>query len=316
MKCSGQSIGITFLLLLMMFIGGCSSDNNPITAQASSPASKEKEGTSPLQSSEIQKVSFQSESLDQVMKLNVYLPKGYSPEQRYPVLYLIHGYGGNETDLLSGLEVDQNADRLIEAGKIEPLIMVFPQMDNSYGLNTSLNYAVDYPGDPMTTYSGMYEDYLYKDVVGYVDQHFSTITSRDGRFIGGVSMGGFISLHTTFLHTDLFSKVGGHSPALFQDDWSQAGGENGVKRFLYPTDEDRQTRDPLIFAEDLDLSELEVYLDCGDQDHYKFYDGAEQLTKLLESKKVSVQYHLGQGAHEAEYWKSNLDNYLLFYAGK
>jgi enterochelin esterase-like enzyme len=213
--------------------------------------------------------------------------------------------------------MDHAADKLIESGVIVPFIMVSPELDNSYGINSAQTYSVTNPGNPNTTFNGMYEDYLYKDVIDYVDSHFSTLANRDGRFIGGLSMGGFISLHTAFLHIDLFSKVGGHSPAIFLNDWSTTGGEeHGLKSFLYPTDAVRQTRDPLIFVKNLDLSNIKVYLDCGDQDDFKFYEGSEKLYSILKTKGVSVEYHLNKGKHDGEYWKSMLDNYLLFYVGK
>ncbi|WP_027086459.1 alpha/beta hydrolase [Cohnella panacarvi] len=247
--------------------------------------------------STVQQVSFRSEALARDMNLNVYVPANYDPEQRYPVLYLIHGYGGDEK-AWTGLGIGKTADRLIADGKIKPLLIVMPAMNNSYGINSP---------------QGKYEDYLAKDVVAYVDANYSTIADRSGRSIGGLSMGGFISLHTAFLHPDLFGKVGGHSPAIFVDDWSTTGGVNGLKAFLYPTDEVRRERDPLLLAEALDLSTLEVYLDCGDQDYYKFYDGAEKLYRLLQSKGVSVQYHHKPGEHDGAYWTSMAEDYLLFY---
>jgi enterochelin esterase-like enzyme len=307
-------IGISVIVTLL--IASCSSkssNGSDSSAQVSPPT-----GTSDNKatSSQIQKLTFQSESLDHEMRLNVYLPAGYSPSERYPVLYMIHGYGGNETSWTDGVRIGNAADRLIEQGKIVPLIIVSPELDNSYGLNSAEEYTVSAPGDPNTTYMGKYEDYVYKDVVKYVDGHYSTIAGREGRFIGGSSMGGFISLHTAFLHPDLFSKVGGHSPALFVDDWSAVGGENGLKAFLYPNDELRQSRDPLILAKSLDLSKLQVYLDCGDQDGYKFYEGSDQLYKTLQSRGVASEYHLNAGKHDNDYWSSMMDTYLIFYGGK
>ncbi|SEB91609.1 Enterochelin esterase [Paenibacillus sp. GP183] len=307
---------MTILIVLCMFIGGCAMNNEPKSIQTLSQESPAMDKNNPLIASEIQKITFYSKSLNQNKKMNIYLPKGYSSAVHYPVLYLIHGYTGNETNWVPGMGIDQAADKLIEAGKIVPLIMVSPELDNSYGINSSQTYSVTNPGDPNTTYNGMYEDYLNNDVIGYVDSHYSTLAKRESRFIGGMSMGGFISLHTAFLHTDLFSKVGGHSPALFLNDWSTTGGENGLKSFLYPTDTVRQTRDPLIFSQNLNLSNMKVYLDCGDQDGYKFYEGSEKLYGILKAKGVSVEYHLNKGKHDGDYWKSMVDNYLLFYVGK
>ncbi|WP_052429432.1 alpha/beta hydrolase [Paenibacillus borealis] len=322
MKSRGNVKSVFMMIILCMSLAGCSPDKDSAevqtspSAEAASAAGTEAAEAAPLQSPGIQNVTFHSKALDQDMRLSIYLPKGYSTEQHYPVLYLVHGYGGKETDMIEGLGIHLNAERLTQAGQIDPLIIVSPQMDNSYGLNSSPVYAVNDPGDPLTTYNGMYEDYLVKDVVGYVDSHFSTLAERDKRYIGGISMGGFVSLHTALLHTDVYSRVGGHSPALFLDDWSAVGGENGLIRFLYPTEAQRQERDPLIFAKDMDLSDLAVYLDCGQEDSYRFYEGAEQLNTLLKDKGVQTEYHVRAGKHDGEYWRSHLDEYLIFYAGR
>ncbi|WP_083677781.1 alpha/beta hydrolase-fold protein [Paenibacillus sp. FSL R7-0337] len=295
-----------FLIILCIMLGGCSRNSGEASEEAA-----DKVEMAPLQSPGVQNLVFQSEALDREMRLSVYLPAGYKASQRYPVLYFIHGYGSKETDMFDGLDIQQNADRLIEAGQIEPLIIIAPQMDNSYGLN-----AVANPGNPASPSGERYEDYLVEDVVKYTDTHFNTLAERGSRYIGGISMGGFISLHSAFLHSDIYSKVGGHSPALFLDDWSLAGGENGLVQLLYPTEALRQERDPLLLAQNRDLSKLSIYLDCGAEDSYRFYEGTEQLYTLLKGKGVPVEYHLRAGQHDGDYWKSHMDEYLKFYAGR
>jgi enterochelin esterase-like enzyme len=303
-------------LLLSLGLGGCMFESEPSSVHhaevSPSPMSTTSAEQEPLQKSEISQITFHSTALNHDMRMNVYLPKGYSQAQQYPVLYLIHGFSGNETDWISGLTAGNTADQLIAAGEITPLIIAAPEMDNSYGLNSADTYK---PGDPNTLYYGMYEDYLYKDVITYIDSHYSALADRGSRWIGGLSMGGFISMHTAFAHPDLFSKAGGHSPALFMDDWSTVGGENGLKPFIYPTNELREQRDPLRMAEKADLSQLSVYLDCGKEDSYKFYEGAGKLSEILKAKGVSVQYHLNPGKHDGGYWQTHVKDYLLFYAG-
>ncbi|MEK4517222.1 alpha/beta hydrolase-fold protein [Paenibacillus sp. FSL H8-0122] len=238
MKGSRSSCLCLLLIILYIVLGGCSRNSGE-----DSQGAADKVETAPLQSPGVQNLVFHSEALDREMRLSVYLPAGYNASQRYPVLYFIHGYGSRETDIFDGLNLQQNAERLIEAGQIEPLIIVAPQMDNNYGLNAVVN-----PGDPAALGGERYEDYLVKDVIEYTDSHFNTLAERDSRYIGGISMGGFISLHSAFLHSDVYSRVGGHSSALFLDDWSLAGGENGLVQFLYPTEALRQERDPLLLA--------------------------------------------------------------------
>jgi enterochelin esterase-like enzyme len=252
-----------------------------------------------IESSKVIKKTFKSKSLKKDMNINIYLPKMYNKSIQYPVLYLIHGYSDNEDKWIPNLQLEKVADRLIENNQISPLIIVMPQIDNSFGINTSnkKNFSSNFS-------SGQYEDYIYKDLVSYIDKKYSTIKNRDGRYIGGLSMGGWAALHTAFIHIDMFSKVGGHSPAFINETW------------LFPTLEIRNERDPIYIASKKDLTKLKVYLDCGDRDDFKFYEGCEKLFVILQANGVSSEYHLNSGKHNDEYWKLNLEKYLLFYAGK
>ncbi len=318
MKSKRSSI-LMIAILAIMTISGCSSQstNTSSTPSKQTAASTTTESTS-VESAAVQqntsdrytKITFSSEALQKDMRVNVYLPKEYNEKKKYPVLYLIHGYTGTEDTWFPGLQAETKADELIEKKEIEPLIIVAPQIDNSYGIN-SKKVPVE-RGIPTSYFNtGMYEDYLYKELIPYIDANYSTISSKEGRYIGGLSMGGWVALHMAFAHTDMFSKVGGHSPAIFLDGYS-----GSAMAFVYPTEEIRNDRDPLRVAENKDLTSLKVYLDCGDNDSYQFYDGCEQLNKILKSKGVDSQYHLNTGAHDGVYWGANVENYLKFYAGK
>ncbi|OAB41771.1 esterase [Paenibacillus glacialis] len=247
----------------------------------------------------VQKVTFYSESLERDMKFNIYLPKGYKDNKQYPVLYMFHGYGANENSWIPELGLDKNADEMLSEDKINPLIIVAPQIDNSYGFNSISE--------------GNYSDYIVKDLIQYVDSHFNTDTTRESRYIGGLSMGGWVALFNAFQHPELFSKVGGHSPALFMDDWGNAA---GLQDRLYPSEVLRQQRDPLFLVETQNLKGLSIYLDSGDEDGYKFYEGAEVLYNKLQSRNVTSEYHLSSGGHDHEYWSRHASDYLLFYSGK
>ena len=255
-----------------------------------------------------QTINFSSKILDEELGVNIYLPIGYSEQKKYPVLYMLHGYSGDENAWFPGLEMEKKADALIQENKINPVIIVSPMYENSYGINST--------NDPVTSDSlyfavGNYEDYLCKEIIPYIDANYSTIASKDGRYIGGMSMGGWAAIHLAFSHLDMFSKVGGHSPALFVD-----GNTDNVMGFIYPTQELRNERDPLIVAKNKDVSSLKIYLDCGDTDSYQFYVGCEQLYNILKPKGVDIQYHLNKGNHDGEYWGAQIENYLNFYVGK
>jgi enterochelin esterase-like enzyme len=207
--------------------------------------------------------------------------------------------------------LDVKASELIEAGKINPLIIVCPDMENSYGINSSPKYSVIGGSNRNNNLSqGMFEDYFIKELIPFIDANYSTDARMESRYAGGLSMGGFISLYFAFNHPDLFSKVGGHSPALFMDELP-----NRLGPWLYPNEETRKERDPIEIAREKNLSALSVYLDCGDKDSYRFYEGCEKLYGILKENNVKAQYSLNPGEHTGEYWKSHSEEYLLFYAG-
>lgn len=258
----------------------------------------------------LKRVSISSDLLNKEMKINVFLPDGYSEKVKLPVLYIIHGYTNNNEGFMPGIGLEIVAQKMISEGKISPLIIVAPAIDNSFGLNSSrIPFVVgDDPVEAM--YSGMYADYLSKEVIPFIDKNYSTIKYKSGRFIGGASMGGFAALHLAFTNTDLFSKVGGHMPAVLID--------TSFKDFLswvYPNQKIRNLRDPIKLANTNDLSEMDVYLDCGDNDSFNFYEGSELLYKELKDRGVNAQYHLKKGNHDDEYLKGNLEEYLNYYVG-
>jgi len=259
-----KGIAVIFIVVFLFTLFGCGGGSgNSTTAQGGG---------------QVNKITVSSKSLGGNMSVNVYLPEHYAGGAGYPVLYIIHGMSGNPDSWLYYLGMSTVADKLIREGKIAPLIIVAPQMDDSYGL-------------------GGYEGYLSVDLIQYIDSHYKTDPSREKRFIGGLSMGGFIALHSAFLHPDLFSKVGGHSAALF--------GYTGITQ---------ATDNPIYIADNADLSSLKVYLDCGNIDPLSA--PTLKLFELLQSKQVVSENHIYSGSHEASYWRSHLEEYLVFYAGK
>ena len=264
----------------------------------------------PIFESRIDKIGINSIVLNKEMKVEIYVPKGYTDKEEFPVLYLLHGYTGNESDMRkSGFFV--MADILTKQDLIKPIIIVCPQIDNSYGFNSS-NEAYIFGSDPERNMNvGKYEDYITEELVNYIDSTYNTIDDREGRFIGGVSMGGHTSLRLGFVHSDLYSKVGGHMPALWTDNFKDEGFEN----WLYPNENARAERDPLYIAENKNLTSLSMYLDCGEDDSYGFYDGCKILNETLLKQGCDVQWYLNEGGHTHEYIEENARKYLQFYAG-
>lgn len=255
--------------------------------------------------SSIVKTSLFSTSLQKVMNVNVYLPPGYNENEKYPVLYVLHKLDEDEDFWFDQVLLDEQADRLIGLRKIRPLIIVSPQYDRSWGLNSADEVGM------VNNYwhIGRYEDYITKDLIEFIDSTYSTQKSRSGRYIGGTSMGGYSALLAAFKHHNLYSKVGGHAPALFEYMWEP------LKQMAGSTDEERQQNNPTWLAMHEKQNMLDIYVDIGDADWLK--DGALRFNEIMQDQNLkNYQFHyIPGGAHDAAYWSSQAESYLLFYAG-
>ena len=159
---------------------------------------------------------YDSPSLGMARRVSIYTPPGYENSgKKYPVLYLLHGMGGDEEAWLGLGRTAQIMDNLIAEGKAEPMIVVMPNG------NAALKSA---PGEsdrglykPTTklprTMDGAYE-LSFKDIMAYVEKNFRTIKRADSRAIAGLSMGGFHSMHISHIYPGTFDYVGLFSAAV------------------------------------------------------------------------------------------------------
>ncbi len=141
-------------------------------------------------------VDVPSQTVRYTIDTHIYLPPCYEAgDERYPVLYLIHGLNFTD-DQWVRLGAPAAADSLLADDAIGPLIIVMPRD----------RFDVDF------------EPLLVDDVVSFVDEHYRTVDNRLARAIGGLSRGGGWALHIGLRHADLFGRIGGHSPAVLSDD--------------------------------------------------------------------------------------------------
>ncbi|MGH3001287.1 MAG: alpha/beta hydrolase [Gaiellaceae bacterium] len=123
----------------------------------------------------------------------VYLPPGYGPAQRYPVVYLLHGMPGSPSEYLYGTQLASWADAAIEAGSIRPFVAVMP------AAGPDRNYNGEW--------AGPWENDLVTQIVPWVDTHLAAVRARSGRVIAGLSAGGFGAADIGLRHPDLFGAV-------------------------------------------------------------------------------------------------------------
>ena len=151
-----------------------------------------------------------------VGKFVVYTPANYDPARKpaYPVLYLMHGWGGNAEEWVNLGHADVTLDRLIAIGKAKPMIVVMPL---SYGDMTFLTngFEVWRDEEQISNNVNLFESALLKEIMPQVEKSYDAATDREHRAIAGLSMGGLEALTIGLRNADLFASIGGFSSAIF-----------------------------------------------------------------------------------------------------
>jgi S-formylglutathione hydrolase FrmB len=139
----------------------------------------------------------------------VYLPPSYasSPSQRYPVVYLLHGYGRTVDGWVPFIGLPGSADRDISAGTAKEMILVVPDANTLYGGSM-------YSNSPTT---GDWEAYITQDLVSYIDGHYRTVATRESRGLGGHSMGGYGVWRIAMKHPGVYSSIYALSPCCLMN---------------------------------------------------------------------------------------------------
>jgi enterochelin esterase-like enzyme len=151
-----------------------------------------------IERGKVETVEYDSKSVGSKRKMVIYTPPGYSKDIKYPVLYLLHGAGGNETNWTRAGAAGTILDNLYADKKIVPMIVVMP--NGSPGGAAGRN---------------AFENDLLKDIIPYVEANYSVKAGAEHRALAGLSMGGGQSLRIGLTHLDQFAWIGGFSSALF-----------------------------------------------------------------------------------------------------
>ncbi|GIW05380.1 MAG: hypothetical protein KatS3mg060_0185 [Dehalococcoidia bacterium] len=250
---------------------------------------------------ELREETFFSATLGREVVYAVYLPPGYETSgRRYPVLYALHGVGGNHTEWVS-FGVADMADALFASGETPPFIMVFPQGDQSYWFN--------HPnGD-------RWADYLTDDVVPLIDQRYRTLPHREARAIGGLSMGATGALQLGFRRPDLFGVVGAHSPSFrtTPEGTSTYEPDEPEVFWYFRNPADYRPYDPFELAprRAAEARRLRIWLDVGNNDPW--LPTVERFHALLTQLDIPHEFSIGEGTHEMSYWGPRMGQYVAFY---
>ncbi len=223
----------------------------------------------------LEMITYESKTVGTTRKMNVYTPPGYSKDKKYPVLYLMHGIGGDETEWQRFAKPNVLLDNLIADGKATPMIIVMPngraQKDDraSGGFGSAPAFAA-------------FEKDLLNDVIPTIESRYSVQADREHRALAGLSMGGGQALNFGLAHLDTFAWVGAFSAAP------------NTKRpaELVP--------DPAKAKEKLKL----LWVACGKKDGLLWV--SQGVHAYLKEKDVPHVWHVDGNAHDPTEWKNNL----------
>jgi len=217
--------------------------------------------------------------LPEQIPVRVYLPPCYAHgDQRYPVLYLLHGFPFDESHW-DDLEVDRLADEGIDSGIWPPFMIVMPRQPEP--LFTSSD------GGP-----GSYEAEMVEGLVPYIDRTYRTDSRPEVRALGGISRGGVWALEIAFRHPDVFDIVAALSPALHVN----------YARPLY---------DPFVILRADGALPGQIFLSAGDQE-VQFRAKVEKLSQALEEFGVTHTVLIGSGGHDAKLWTTVMQDMVDF----
>ena len=227
------------------------------------------------------------------MKYRVWVPAGYfSGTKRYPVLYLLHGWAGDETNWSTLTKLAKYAADL-------PVIVVMPDAGNSWYVDSG-SVAKD-----------RFESYLVRDLVREVDQNWRTVSTRDGRAIAGLSMGGYGALKEALKHPEMFQFAASLSGAFNAASPELASERADLRPSLAEAfgpeySEARKKNDLYALAQNADTKATPyLYVDCGNQDE-TFLPPNRKLATILSQRKFAYEYHEFPGEHSWQYWDERL----------
>lgn len=260
-------------------------------------------------------LSIESKILNQEVKYSIILPEDYytSKTKKYPVVYLLHGLGDDESSWLEYGRVNQFADSATKSGEIVPMIFVMPQGFRTY-------YVNDFAG------KFLYEYMFTKELIPFIDKQYRTIADKEHRATMGYSMGGFGALILPLKNPDLFTISVPLSISVRTDDqyeteradeWNEQWGrlfggvgKSGEERI---TEYYKQHSPFHIFAQKnlTKYINLKLYIDNGD-DEQTLAKSNERLHILLRDRNFPHEFRVRNGGHEFSYWREALPNGLKF----
>jgi enterochelin esterase-like enzyme len=241
-----------------------------------------------IEHGKIEVIDYESKVSGGPRKMTIYTPPGYSKDNKYPVLYLLHGIGGDHNEWPKGGVPNNILDNLIADKKAVPMIVVMPN-GRSTGEGAGKGFGKGAKGGNAMQVFGEFDKNLLGDIIPYVESHYSVKTDRENRALAGLSMGGGQSLNFGLNYLDKFAWVGGFSSAP-------------------------NTKQPASLIKDHAEAAKQLrllWVSCGDQDG--LIKISLNVHNMLEEKKVPHIYSVVPGGkHDFKQWKNDLYHFSQF----
>lgn len=251
-------------------------------------------------------LSMPSEILDSERKYAIYLPPDYTlSERHYPVLYLLHGSGDDQSGWIQFGEVRRIADEAIHSGKSTPMIIVMPDANSG-----RRGYSNSIDGE------WRYEDFFFDEFMPYIEQKYRIRTEKRYRAVAGLSMGGGGAFLYALQRPDLFSAacpLSASARVYSLEELKKSLGKSArqledkqIETYYMEHNIHQLVENSSVEA----LKSVRWYIDCGDDDF--LYEGNSMLHIALRNKGIPHEYRVRDGGHNWSYWRSSLPEVLDF----
>jgi enterochelin esterase-like enzyme len=232
----------------------------------------------------VETISYESKTVGSIRKATVYTPPGFDKSKKYPVLYLLHGIGGDEKEWLNGGNPNVIFDNLYAEAKLVPMIVVMP---NGRAMKDDSASGDIMAADKVKAFS-VFEKDLLNDLIPFIQKKYPVLKDREHRAIAGLSMGGGQSLNFGLGNLDMFAWVGAFSAA--------PNTKVGEELLAKP----EETKKKLKM----------LWISCGDKDW--LIENSTRTHDYLSKNNVPHIYYIEPGVHDFKVWKNGLYMFSQF----
>ncbi|TDS14323.1 enterochelin esterase-like enzyme [Maribacter caenipelagi] len=231
-----------------------------------------------IKKGKIDSITYKSKTVGTTRKALVYTPPGFNKAKRYPVLYLLHGIGGDEKEWCTQGTPQVIFDNLYAEGKLEPMIVILP---NGRAMKNDRAEGNIFSGDKIAAFANFEKD-LLNDLIPYVEKNFKVYKDREHRALAGLSMGGGQTLNFGLTNLDKFAWIGGFSSA---------------PNTMAP---EKLLTNPALAKEQIKL----LWISCGDKDDLMPF--SKRTSDYFRENQVPHVFYIEPGGHDFEVWKNDL----------